>query len=344
MKRCTAIVFFCILSFIMYGENLSFTVLHSPELTSKYSGIIIIPSQSTPYEFTGYIEEKIREKGITIINREGFSDFLKRKGIGVKSISEMDLIKIYKAYGNIFILFLNLKKLTVKKKEVQAPCKEGQIAFDIQVFHSRDGMVLKNKSVEYRVSICSKTPLFPETKKVVRVLFENSVKEILKEFLPWKEKWILKINKCTCNCPDIISKIKKGKLRLVKREVEKSKCISKNPYFKNTLLGIIALVNGERNKAIQRLQLASKEKNSDQLKGIIQRVSSSDFSTVIAISLAIEKNRIGPLKKQTTSLGQYKNSADILLEKLANLENLYKQGKITKEKYMEMKYKLIEQF
>ena len=63
-------------------------IAHSPEIKSEISGIVIIPSKNTPYEFTGYIEEKVRENTrLEVINREVFSDFLKKENIGKERIT-----------------------------------------------------------------------------------------------------------------------------------------------------------------------------------------------------------------------------------------------------------------
>ncbi len=81
---------------------------------------------------------------------------------------------------------------------------------------------------------------------------------------------------------------------------------------------------------------------------MIKRIRGIDKKTIAAISIIKEKNIKPPV--QNTQLRQkyyaeeYKNSGDILLEKLNKLEKLYKSGKISKDQFIKAKYKLIEEF
>ena len=328
-------------------------IAHSPEIKSEISGIVVIPSKNTPYEFTGYIEEKVRENTrLEVINREVFSDFLKKENIGKERITTKDLIKIYKAFGKIDLIFLDLKELTVSKEDLKGktPCKKGKIKFEIGVFHSRDGIVLKNKAVEFKTTICSKTPLYPETKEVIKILFENSSNEILKTIWPWSETINLpEPDKSMCQSKEILDNIFKNNFKKAEKILEEnSGCYNKNPFQFFLIKGYIEFFRGNFKKSADFLLKAKNSgKEGEKLSAIAERIKQIDKKTVIGLLLISENSKkiqhTEPIQ-QKYYVNQYKNNADILLEKLAELEELYKSGKISKEEYMEKKYKLIEQF
>ncbi len=347
--------FFLLILFFLHqsAKGVEVKVVHSSEIKSEINGIVIIPSKNTPYEFTGYIEEKVKENTrLEVINRETFSDFLKKENIGSEKITSKDLIKIYKAFGKIGLIFLNLKELTVSKKDLKekSPCKEGKIKFEISIFHSRDGIVLKNKTVEFETTVCSKTPLYPETKEVIKVLFENSSNEILKTIWPWSE--IINLpepKKNLCKNKKILESIFENNFKKAERTLEKNSiCYNKNPSQFYLIKGYIEFFRGNFKKSADFLLKAKNSKiENEKLSAIAERIKQIDKKTVVGLLLVSENSKkTQPVKpaKQKYYVNQYKNNADILLEKLAELEKLYKSGKISKEEYMEKKYKLIEQF
>ena len=351
MKKKAVFLLFFLVSCFSMGFDVK--VIHSPEIKSRFNGVVLVPSKTTPYEFTGYIEEKIKgNTKLEVIKREVFSDFLKREGIGQRKITEKDLIKIYKAFGNINIIFLDLKNLEVKKQDLKGktPCKIGNILFSISVFHSRDGIVLKNREIEFNVKVCSKTPLYPDTSEVIKVLFKNSANEVIKTLWPWKET--LKFPNITekiCKNGEILKEIAENNLKIAEKELEKNNgCYKKNPYEFNLLKGYLLFFKGDFKNAVSYLQKATNEKKSDTLTALIKRIRGIDKKTIAAISIIKEKNIKPPV--QNTQLRQkyyaeeYKNSGDILLEKLNKLEKLYKSGKISKDQFIKAKYKLIEEF
>lgn len=350
MKKTVFLLVFSLLSFVSKGFEVK--IVHSPEIKSPASGVVIIPSENTPYEFAGYIEERVKEStGLEVINREAFSDFLKREGIGKKGIISRDLIKIYKAFGSIDLIFLDLKQLGIKKEDLngKTPCKRGEIRFEFKVFHSRDGMVLNKRVVEFEATVCSKTPLYPETKEVIKLLFENSSNEVLKTIWPWSEV----INfpepeKNTCKTTEIIKKMIKNQLdeceRLIKVNMQ---CLNKNPFNLYLLRGYLEFFKGDFEKSVDLLSraLTFKKENAD-LSRLVSRVRGIEKKTILGMMIIRQKKEKKPQiqNQQDYYVHQYKNSGDILLEKLAELEELYKSGKITKEEYMKRKYQLIEQF
>ncbi|BBB33559.1 hypothetical protein TTHT_2125 [Thermotomaculum hydrothermale] len=177
MKKIIVVLIIIAIPFIAKGFEVK--LIHSPEIESEADGVVFIPSENTPYEFTGFLEEEIKKNTkLEVINRKAFSDFLKNHKIGRERITEKDLIKIYKTFGNIDIIFVDLKNLSVEKDFLKGkiPCKKGTIDFEISVFHSRDGLVLKNKNIEFQTTVCSKTPIYPETSKVVEILFFKLLK------------------------------------------------------------------------------------------------------------------------------------------------------------------------
>ena len=347
--------FFLLILFLLHqsAKGVEVKIVHSPEIKSEISGIVIIPSKNTPYEFSGYIEENVKENTkLEVINREIFSDFLKKENIGREKITSKDLIKIYKAFGKIGLIFLNLKELTVSKKDLKgkSPCKEGKIKFAISIFHSRDGIVLKNKTVEFEITVCSKTPLYPETKEVIKALFENSSNEILKTIWPWSEVINLpEPDKTVCKNKEILDNIFKNNFKKAEKTIEKNSiCYNKNPSQFYLIKGYIEFFRGNFKKSADFLLKAKNSgKENEKLSTIAERIKQIDKKTVMGLLLVSKNSKKTQFTKPTQQkyyVNQYKNNADILLEKLAELEKLYKSGKISKEEYMEKKYKLIEQF
>ena len=350
MKKTVFLLVFFLISFVSKGFEVK--IVHSPEIKSLTSGIVIIPSKHTPYEFAGYIEERVKENtGLEVINRGAFSDFLEREHIGEKGITSKDLIKIYKAFGNIDIILLDLKQLGVKKEDLngKTPCKRGEIRFEFKVFHSRDGIVLKKRVVEFEVTVCSKTPLYPETKEVIKLLFENSSNEVLKTIWPWSEV----INfpdpeKNTCKSKEIVGKMLKNKLKESESLINNNfQCLKRNPFNLYLLKGYLEFFKGNFKKSADFLSKAlTFKKENTNISRLVSRVSGIEKKTILGVMIIRQKKEKKPqiLNQQDYYVHQYKNSGDILLEKLGELEELYKSGKITKEEYMKRKYQLIEQF
>ncbi len=347
MKK--TVVFLVFILFSVMGKGFEVKIVHSPEVKSRFNGVVIIPGEKTPFEFAGYMEEKIKtETRLELINREVFADFLKREKIGGNKIEGKDLIKIYKGFGNIIILFLNLKTLSVNKYDTKkAPCKKGIISFDISLYHSRDGIVIKKKSIEFEIVLCSQTPLYPPTESVVERLFENSSKEVLKTIWPWIETVTLPdIDKKVCKNKEIFDYILENNLEKAGKILEKNKeCYLSKPYQYFILKGYTEFFKGNFDTAISLLKKAYNNKKDKNLFLFIQKIKNLEKDTIVTMSIVKQRKEFtGEKLKQKHYVNQYRNSADILLEKLAELERLYKSGKISKEEYMKEKYKLIEEF
>ncbi len=340
--------FFFIFIYPLIAQSFELKIIHYPKIKSRFDKVVIIPSNTTPYEFYGYIEEKIKENtNLEIVDRKKFSTFLKKEEIGKENITEKELITIYKAFGNTTLIFLNLIELSVKKKDLNGtPCKKGKIKFSISAFHSRDGFVLKNKTIEYEITMCSKTPIYPATEEIVEKLFYNSTNEILKTIWPWIE--ILKfpdLNLKICKNKKIFDFFLENNLKNARKIFTKNKtCYQQHldQYF--LIEGYLNFLNGNILEAKDFLKKAYKINKNEKLKNLILKMENLKKNNIIGMSIITKQKNKESKRKKQLYVNQYKNSADILLEKLSQLEKQYKEGKISKEEYMNKKYKLIEQY
>ena len=333
------LLLFFLLTILSSAQNIVLNVVYSPEIKSEFESIVFIPSETTPYEFTGYIEEKLKnETKIPIIKRSVFADFLKREKIGERRIDEKDLIKIYKAFGKINIVFLNLQNLKIEKRDVNnKPCKEGKINFSISIFNSRDGILLKNKTIEFDITVCSKTPVYPDTKRVIEALFSNSAKEIIKTMFPRKETIKIPFPYKKCKMLNFFEAIKNGDFEKAKNILSlKRECLEKTGNF-SLAEGMLFLVSGNFQKAKDFF-----EKEKGKIPATLLVLANTPKENILAMSLEIETS--SQKKEQKDYVYHYRNSADILLEELSKLEKMFKEGKISEKEYMERKYKLIEKF
>ncbi len=333
------LLLFFLLTIPSSAQNIVLNVVYSPEIKSEFESIVFIPSETTPYEFTGYIEEKLKnETKIPIIKRSVFADFLKREKIGERRIDEKDLIKIYKAFGKINIVFLNLQNLKIEKRDVNnKPCKEGKINFSISIFNSRDGILLKNKTIEFDITVCSKTPVYPDTKRVIEALFSNSAKEIIKTMFPRKETIKIPFPYKKCKMQTFFEAIKTRNFKKAEKLLsEKRNCFEKTSDY-NLAKGLLLLFSENFEKA---KDIFEKEKN--EIPPALLVLANTPKENILAMSLEIETS--SQKKEQKDYVYHYRNSADILLEQLSKLEKMFKEGKISEKEYMKRKYKLIEKF
>jgi len=331
------LLLFFLLTIPSSAQNIVLNVVYSPEIKSEFESIVFIPSETTPYEFTGYIEEKLKnETKIPIIKRSVFADFLKREKIGERRIDEKDLIKIYKAFGKINIVFLNLQNLKIEKRDVnKKPCKEGKIKFSISIFNSRDGILLKNKTIEFDITVCSKTPVYPDTKRVIEALFSNSAKEIIKTMFPRKETIKIPFPYKKCKMQTFFEAIKTRNFKKAEKLLsEKRNCFEKTSDY-NLAKGLLLLFSENFEKA---KDIFEKEKN--EIPPALLTLANTPKENIVAMSLQTENSEKN--KKDKDYVYHYKNSADILLEELSKLEKMFKEGKISEKEYMKRKYKLIE--
>ncbi len=341
-------LFLFIFIYPVIAQSFELKIIHFPEIKSRFDKVVIIPSNTTPYEFYGFIEEKIKENtNLEIVDGKKFSNFLKKEEIGKQKITEKELITIYKAFGNTTLLFLNLTELSVKKKDLNGtPCKTGKIKFSISAFHSRDGLVLKNKTIEYEITMCSKTPIYPATKEIVEKLFNISTNEILKTIWPWIE---------TLKFPDLNLKICKNKkifdfllennLKNARKTFVKNKtCYQKHLDQYYLIEGYLNFFKGNFSSAKDFLKKAYKKHKNKDLKNLILKMENLEKNNIIGMSIIKKSKNKEAERKRQFYVNHYKNNADILLEKLSQLEKQYKDGKISKEEYMNKKYKLIEQY
>ncbi|BBB33558.1 hypothetical protein TTHT_2124 [Thermotomaculum hydrothermale] len=155
----------------------------------------------------------------------------------------------------------------------------------------------------------------------------------------------------TCKNKEVFNLIKENRLKKALKLLGKNKdCYKSHSYSYHLLKGYIAFFEGEIKKSLISLNKANQIKKSQKLVKLISRLKTPDTSTLKAVAILRKEKKENSNTihstgtKQQYYTNQYRNSADILLEKLQKLEKLYKSGKISKQEYMEEKYKIINQF